>query len=98
MVPDPEGIPVTEGSTFLEGDPLSEGAHVLLGGYVRILRHRGPVVLNPFETARESIVSVRWIEGMTSYEYTDRTVHDWDRMFRPAFLLPALVSCVRRCG
>ncbi|HII69746.1 TPA: hypothetical protein HA336_00755 [Methanopyrus kandleri] len=99
LVPDPEGIPVTEGSTFLEGGPLPEGAHVLLGGCVRIRRYRGPVVLEiPFETARESIVSVRWIEGTTYYEYTDWAAHDWDRRFRPAFLLPALVSCVRRCG
>ncbi|WP_148689185.1 hypothetical protein [Methanopyrus sp. SNP6] len=80
LVPSEDGVPVTEDSTFLEGGPLSEGAHALLGERVRIHRYSGPFVLGiSFETARKSIVSVRWTEGGTYYEYTYWAAHDWDR-------------------
>ncbi|WP_456482272.1 hypothetical protein [Methanopyrus sp.] len=98
LVSDPEGIPVTESSTFLEGGPLPEGAHVLLGEHVRIRRYRGPVTLEiPFEAARESIVSVRWAENTTYYEYTDWAAHDWDRELQWALLPSGLVFYIRRC-
>ncbi|AAM02355.1 hypothetical protein [Methanopyrus kandleri] len=80
LVPDPEGFPVTEDSTFLEDGPLPEGAHVLLGERVRAFRTHVPWrVRLPFEVARESLVSVRWVEGSTYYEHSDWAAHDWDR-------------------
>ncbi|WP_457620852.1 hypothetical protein [Methanopyrus sp.] len=98
LVPGPGGIPVTEDSTFLEGGPLPEGAHALLGERVRIYRYMGPIALGvPFETARESLVSVRWLEDGIYYEYTDWVAHDWDRSPRSS-LLSVLAPCVRRRG
>ena len=64
LVPDPEGFSVTEDLMFLEGGPLPKGACVLLGERVRVFRTRvtweGRL---PFEVVRESLVSVRWVEG-----------------------------------
>ncbi|WP_457614244.1 hypothetical protein [Methanopyrus sp.] len=92
LVPDSGGVPVTEDSTFLEGGFLPEGAHVLLGEHVRIYRYMGPIVLGiPFETASESLVSVRWLKGETYYEYTDWVAHDWDRSLQSSLPLPVQV-------
>jgi len=51
-----------------------------LGERVRVFRTRVPWERRPpFEVARESLVSVRWVEGNTYYEYPDWVAHDWER-------------------